>query len=379
MDFGLNTDQEELQKYARDFLDNECPPTFVRQMMEHESAYDDAFYKHMAQLGWMGIAIGEPYGGQGMTYVDLAVLVEEMGRALVPGPFFASVCLAAPVIEAAGSEEQKRELLTGIASGEGNATVAYTEASGRVDAAGIQMTARADGDGYVLSGTKLFVPDAHLAGTIVVAARTSDGDDPTDGVTLFLVDPGTSGVAIEQLKTMDMTRRWCEVRFDGVQVGADAVLGEPDRGWAPLEKGLQRATALLCAECVGGSHKVLDMSVDYAKERVQFGRPIGSFQAVKHKCADMLVDVEMARSAMYYAAWAASSDDSELPLASSVAKAYCGDAYVRVAGNGIQVHGGIGFTWEHDMHLYFKRAKANEMLLGDPTYHRELVARLVAA
>lgn len=379
MDFGLNTDQEELQKYARDFLDNECPPTFVRKMMEHESAYDEAFYKHMAQLGWMGIAVGEAYGGQGMTYVDLAVLVEEMGRALVPGPFFASVCLAAPVIEAAGSEEQKQTLLTKIASGEGNATVAYTEASGRVDAAGIQMTARADGDGYVLAGTKLFVPDAHLADTIVVAARTSDGDDPTEGVTLFAVDRGTSGVDIEQLKTMDMTRRWCEVRFDGVQVGADAVLGEPDRGWAPLEKGLQRATALLCAECVGGSHKVLDMSVAYAKERVQFGRPIGSFQAVKHKCADMLVDVEMARSAMYYAAWAASSDDSELPLASSVAKAYCGDAYVRVAGNGIQVHGGIGFTWEHDMHLYFKRAKANEMLLGDPTYHRELVARLVAA
>jgi alkylation response protein AidB-like acyl-CoA dehydrogenase len=379
MDFGLNADQETLQKYARDFLENECKSTVVRAAMDGDTAHDPAFYKKMADLGWMGIAIPEEYGGQGMTYVDLGVLVEEMGRAVVPGAFFASVCLAAPVILEAGSDAQKQALLPGIASGEKTATVAYTEASAKVDASGVELSARKDGDGFVLSGTKLFVPDAHVADTIVVAARTSDGDDPTEGVTLFVIDKDTPGVSVKQLTTMDMTRRWCEVSLDGVKIGADAVLGEVDRGWPKLERGLQKATAMLTAECVGGAQKVLDMSVEYAKVRVQFGRPIGSFQAVKHKCADMLVDVEMARSAMYYAAWAASEDDPELPLASSVAKAYCGEAYTRVAGNGIQVHGGIGFTWEHDLHLYFKRAKANEMLLGDPSYHREIVARLVAA
>lgn len=379
MDFGLNEDQETLAKYARDFLENECPTTFVRKMLEHETAKDDEFYKHMAGLGWMAIAIPEDCGGQGMSYVDLAVLLEEMGRALVPGPFFASVCLAAPAILEAASPEQKSALLTPIASGEATATVAYTEANARVDASGIELSARADGDGFLLSGTKRFVPDAHVADTIIVAARTSDGRDPTEGVTLFLVDAKTTGVQVKQLKTMDMTRRLCDVTLSDVRVESKDVLGTIDRGWPALERAIQRATSLLAAECVGGSQKVLDLSVAYARERIQFGRPIGSFQAVKHKCAEMLVDVEMGRSAMYYAAWAASDSEAELGLASSIAKAFCGEAYTRVASNGIHVHGGIGFTWEHDMHLYFKRAKANEMLLGDPSYHRDLVARLVPA
>jgi alkylation response protein AidB-like acyl-CoA dehydrogenase len=379
MDFGLNEDQETLAKYARDFLSNECPTTFVRSMLDHSTGRDDAFYKHMADLGWMGIAIPEQYGGQGMTYVDLGVLLEEMGRALVPGPFFASVCLAAPAIIEAGSDAQKQALLPGIASGAQNATVAYTEANARVDASGIELAANRSGDGYILSGTKRFVLDAHVADTIIVAARTSDSGDPTEGVTLFVVDPKASGVTVKQLKAMDMTRRLCEVTLDSVTVGPDAVLGDADRGWPRLERAIQRATGMLAAECVGGSQKVLDLSVAYARERIQFGRPIGSFQAVKHKCADMLVDVELGRSAMYYAAWAASDSDEELPLAASIAKAFCGEAYTRVAGNGIHVHGGIGFTWEHDMHLYFKRAKANEVLLGDPSYHRDQVARLVPA
>jgi alkylation response protein AidB-like acyl-CoA dehydrogenase len=379
MDFGLNEDQETLAKYARDFLDNECPTTFVRTMLDHGSARDDGFYKHMADLGWMGIAIPEQYGGQGMTYVDLGVLLEEMGRALVPGPFFASVCLAAPTILEAGNDAQKDAHLPGIASGQKNATVAYTEASGRVDASGIELAARKDGDGYVLNGTKRFVLDAHVADTIIVAARSSDQGDPTEGVTLFTIAADASGVAVKQLKAMDMTRRLCDVTLDNVAVGADAVLGDVDRGWPRLERSLQRAAAMLAAECVGGSQKVLDLSVAYAKERIQFGRPIGSFQAVKHKCADMLVDVELGRSAMYYAAWAASDEEQELAIAASIAKAFCGEAYTRVAGNGIHVHGGIGFTWEHDMHLYFKRAKANEVLLGDPAFHRDQVARLVPA
>ncbi len=379
MDFGLNDDQETLQRYAREFLEKECAPIFVRSQMDGDTAHDASFYKKMADLGWMAIAIPEAYGGQGMSYVDLGVLIEEMGRAVVPGPFFSSVALAAPVILEAGSEAQCKELLPGIASGDRIATVAFTESSGRVDANGIQLAVTRDGDNYVLSGTKAFVPDAHVADTIVVAARTTSGDDPAQGVTLFVVDAGAAGVSIKQHKTMDTTRRWCEVSLDGVKVGPEAVMGEVDGAWAPLERGLQKTTAMLCAECVGGAQKVLDMSVEYAKVRMQFGRPIGSFQAVKHKCADMLVDVEMGRSAMYYAAWAASSGDAELPLAASVGKAYCGSAFTRVSAIGIQVHGGIGFTWEHDMHLYFKRAKSNELFLGDSAYHRELVARLIAA
>jgi alkylation response protein AidB-like acyl-CoA dehydrogenase len=367
MDFGLNEDQETLAKYARDFLTNECPTSFVRQMMENDTAHDQAFYSHMADLGWMGIAIPEEFGGQGMTYVDLGVLMEEMGRALVPGPFFASVCLAAPLVLEAGNDEQKRAIAGGIASGERIATVAYTEPSGRLDEGGIEMTATDTG---ALSGVKQFVLDAHVAETLLVAARTRAG------VTLFVVDTAAPGVAISQQQTMDTTRRWCEVTFDNV---AGEVLGEPGQGWAPLERSLQRSIGMLCGECVGGAQKVLDLSVAYARERIQFGRPIGSFQAVKHKCAEMLVDVELARSAMYYAAWAASEEPAELPLAASVAKAHCGEAYTRVASGGIHVHGGIGFTWEHDLHMYFKRAKVNEVFLGDPTYHRELVAQLVPA
>ena len=377
MDFGLNEDQETLAKYARDFLTNECPATFVRRMMEHETACDQQFYAHMAELGWMGIAIPDTYGGQGMTYVDLAVLMEEMGRALVPGPFFASVCLAAPLVITAGNDDQKRTIAGGIASGERIATVAYTEPSGRLDAGGIQMAAKERGDSFVLTGAKHFVLDAHVADTLLVAARTSG--DGAEGVTLFVVDTAAAGVSIAQQQTMDSTRRWCEVSFENVEVSSGSVLGEPERGWPVLEQSLMRSIALLCAECVGGAQTALDMSVEYARERVQFGRPIGSFQAVKHKCAEMLVDVELSRSAMYYAAWAASEDETELPLAASIAKAHCGEAYTRVAGTAIHVHGGIGFTWEHDLHLYFKRAKVNEVFLGDPTYHRELVARLVPA
>jgi alkylation response protein AidB-like acyl-CoA dehydrogenase len=362
MDFGLNDDQETLQRYAREFLSKECPSTFVRTQMDSDTAHDATFYKRMAELGWAAIAIPEEHGGQGMSYVDLAVLVEEMGRAVVPGPFFATVCLAAPVLVDVG----RGDLLKEIASGGRLATVAYTEESGRVDEGGILLTSAGD----KLSGSKHYVPDAHVADTLIVAARGESG------VSLYAVAADAPGVSITQAPTMDMTRRWCVVEFDGVQ---GELLGGANEGWPILERALQRSTALLAAECVGGAHKVLDMSVEYAKVRMQFGRPIGSFQAVKHRCADMLVDVEMARSAMYYAAWAASDSDEELPLAASIAKAWCGEAYTRVAANGIQVHGGIGFTWEHDMHLYFKRAKCNELLLGDTAHHRELVARLIAA
>jgi alkylation response protein AidB-like acyl-CoA dehydrogenase len=237
------------------------------------------------------------------------------------------------------------------------------------------VKATPQGAGFSITGTKLFVPDAHIAELLVVAARTKETDDKSAGISLFLVEGNSPGVSTTLLKTMDQTRKQCEVVFDNVQVGRDRLLGAVDMGWPILQKVLNLATVALCAEMVGGAQRVLDLSVSYAKERVQFGRPIGSFQAIKHKCAEMMLQVESAKSAAYYAAWAVDEDVLEAPLAVSMAKAYCSDAYRNTAGEGIQVHGGIGFTWEHDMHLYFKRAKYAEFTFGDATYHRELVAQ----
>jgi alkylation response protein AidB-like acyl-CoA dehydrogenase len=332
----------------------------------------------MADLGWLGLAFPEEDGGQGLGFVDLTVILEEMGAALLPSPFFSTVILAGQTILIGGSEAQKHAYLPKIADGSLLATLAMTEPSGRVDAEGIsEMQAVSEEDGFQLSGTKLFVLDAHVSDLLVVAARTKDAGDKSFGVSLFLVDATTPGISVTLLKTMDQTRKQCEVVFDHVSVGHDSLLGHLDMGWPILQKVLTLATAALCAEMVGGAQRVLEMSVSYAKERVQFGRPIGSFQAIKHKCAEMMLQVESAKSAAYYAAWAVDEDVPEVPLAVSMAKAYCSDAYRYTAGEGIQVHGGIGFTWEHDMHLYFKRAKYCECTFGDATYHRELVAQEV--
>jgi alkylation response protein AidB-like acyl-CoA dehydrogenase len=378
VDFGLDQEQESLRKYAREVLERECGMNFVRAMMEHPTAHDERLHRLLAELGWMGIAIPEAYGGQGLSLVDLAVVVEELGRAVAPGPFFATTCLAAPLILEAGSDEQKETVLPELASGRAIGTVAHVEHGGFRDAGGIALEATANRSGFTISGIKAFVPDAHVADLVVVAARTSRSTYAEEGITLLLIDTTAPGVGVSQRSTLDSTRRLCDIAFDRVEVGPDAVLGEVGRGWPALERALQGAIALLCAECVGGAQRVLELSVEYAKVREQFGRPIGSFQAVKHRCADMLSDVELARSAMYYAAWAASEGAPELALASSMAKAWCGEAYTRVAQNGALLHGGVGFTWEHDLHLYVKRARSNELLLGDSIHHRELVARLVA-
>jgi alkylation response protein AidB-like acyl-CoA dehydrogenase len=275
-----------------------------------------------------------------------------------------------------GSEDQKKTYLPTIADGSLIATLAMTEPSGRFDAEGItEVKATPTADGFSISGTKLFVPDAHIADIMVVAARTKESGDKGYGISLFLVEATSPGISTTLLKTMDQTRKQCEVVFDKVMVGRDRLIGMIDMGWPILQKVLSIATAALCAEMVGGAQRVLDMSVAYAKERVQFGRPIGSFQAIKHKCSEMMLQVESAKSAAYYAAWAVDEDAPETPLAVSMAKAYCSDAYRYTAGEGIQVHGGIGFTWEHDMHLYFKRAKYSEFTFGDATHHRELVAQ----
>jgi alkylation response protein AidB-like acyl-CoA dehydrogenase len=257
------------------------------------------------------------------------------------------------------------------------ATLAWTEPSARWDAAGVTTTARPDGAGWVLSGTKLFVPDAHLADVLVVVARTSEGPRAEDGVSLFLVPKDTAGLETKLLPTMDQTRKLCEVRLKDVTLGADALVGPKDGAWAPLSRVLDRATVALCAESCGGAQRVLDMTTDYAKIRIAFGKPIGSYQGVKHKAADMLVDVENAKSLTYYAAWAVDENVPEAPLAASMAKAYVSDAFRKTAGAGIQLHGGIGFTWEHDLHLYFKRAKSSEFTFGDASYHRERVAQLI--
>ena len=372
MDFAFSEEQEMLRRSAREFLAKECSSKVVRKLMESPSAYDPALWKKIAALGWTALGIPEQYGGVG-TFLDLVVVLEEAGRALLPGPFFATMGLAVPVLIEAGTEPQKKETLGAIAEGSARATLAFTEPSGRWDAAGVTLTARPAGGGWRLDGVKQFVPDAESADYMLVAARTrGDGED---GITLFWVKGRPKGMTVTPLKTLDMTRRWDEVRFDGVELGAESVMGVPDKAWPHLKRAMEWATAALCAEMMGGAQKVLEDSTEYAKTRQQFGKPIGIYQAVSHKLADMLVLSESGRSATYYAAWTVDADAPDRALASSMAKAYVSDAYRKVAGDGIQVHGGIGFTWEHDMHLYFKRAKASEVTLGDATYHRELVAQ----
>ncbi len=374
MDFGFSEEQEMLRSSARDFLAKEAPMTYVRKMMEDEVGFTGDLWKKMADLGWMGLILPEQYGGAGLDFVDLIVVLEEMGRCVLPGPFFSTVVLGGVGLLEGGSDALKQELLPKLATGHLKVTLAQLEPSGRWDADGVQATVQSDGGGFVASGTKLFVPDAHTADHIIVAGR-APGSTGTDGVTLLLVDARAPGVGITQLKTMDQTRRLAEVVLADVRVPADRVLGTPGQGWALLDRIVDRGKVGLCAEMCGGAQRVLEMSVEYAKVREQFGKPIGSFQAIQHKCANMLVEVESSKSVTYYASWAVANDVAEAPLAAAMAKAYCSDAYRHVSGEGIQIHGGIGFTWEHDMHLYFKRAKSSEVSFGDATWNRELVAR----
>ena len=376
MDFGFSEEQELLRSSARDFLAKECPMTFVRQMMDDDRGFSDAYWKQMADLGWMGLIVPEEHGGSGLTFVDLVVVLEEMGKVVMPGPYFSTVLTGAVALIEGGSAAQQGAYLPKIADGSLRATLAQLEPSGRWDADGIQATAAKQGGGWVLSGTKLFVPDAHVSDLLVVAARVP-GSRGTDGLGLYLVDANAKGVTTSLLKTMDQTRKLCEVKLDGVAVGADRLLEGHGGGWKLLDRIVDRGKVGLCAEMCGGAQRVLDMSVEYAKVREQFGRPIGSFQAIQHKCANMLVEVESSKSVTYYAAWAVANDVAEAPLAAAMAKAYCSDAYRHTAGEGIQIHGGIGFTWEHDMHLYFKRAKSSEVTFGDATWNRELVAQYI--
>ena len=375
MNFGFSEDQELLRDTARKFLDSECPTTFVRKMMADETAHSTELWKKIAQLGWLGIIVPEEYGGSGGNFLDLVVILEEMGKSLLPGPFFATVLLGSTAVLAGGSAAQKAALLPTVAAGNLLLTLAVAEPSGRYDAAGVTLAATSKGSDFVLSGEKLFVQDAHVADQLVVAARTSQGSSPQEGITLFLVDAKAPGVRISQLKTVDMTRRQCHVAFQDVAVAGSQVLGEVGKGWPIVRRVLDQAMAGLCVEIVGTAQKALDIAVAYAKERVQFGKPIGSFQAVKHKCVDMMVQVENARSLTYYAAWTVDENVPEVGQAVPMAKAYCSDMAKTVTSEAIQVHGGIGFTWEHDMHLFYRRGLAAEAAFGSAPVHREVVAQ----
>ena len=377
MDIGFTEEQELLRASARRFLENECPSAFVRQRMAEPEAMTEVFWQKLAEQGWFGILYPEEAGGSGLGLVDIAVLMEEMGRAVMPGPFFSTVLLGGAAILEAGSQGQQQEWLPRIAAGAAKVSLAWTEPNARWDATGIMATGREMAAGFALSGSKLFVPDAHLSDALVVAVRTRDGSTMEDGVSLFLVPKDTLGLRISVLSTIDETRKLCEVRLDDVSLPAAALLGEKHAGWAPLSRVVARATVALAAEMCGGAQQVLDMTVAYAKIRIAFGKPIGSYQGVKHQAADMLVAIENAKSLTYYAAWAVDQRFEEAPIAVSMAKAAASDMARKVAGTGIQLHGGIGMTWEHDLQLYFKRAKASEVAFGDATWHRERVAQLM--
>lgn len=362
-----------LRQSARALLERECASAHVRRMMEDERGYSPELWRKMAELGWLGLVLPESHGGAGLGYVDLVVVAEEMGRVLLPSPFIWTLAFA-EAIKRAGSEEQKQRFLPAIARGELVATVAHLEASGNLEESGITMGARRAGKGFALGGEKLFVNDAHVADYFLAAARTGSKRGGS-GVTLFAIDAKRPGLTVNRLKTMDQTRKLGAVEFHAVKAAAGDVVGEVGGGWAVLSAALDRAKVALAAEMMGGAQRVLEMAVEYSKVREQFGRPIGSFQAIQHKCANMMVEVEGAKSVVYYAAWAVSNEVADAPLAAAVAKAAASDAYRHAGAEGIQIHGGIGFTWEHDMHLYFKRAKSSEFTLGDANFNRELVAQ----
>jgi len=353
MDFDLNKTQRLLKETARQFLSRQCKPERVRRLMETDTAYDAALWQAIADQGWTGLIVPESHGGLGAGIVELAVVAEEMGRACVPGPFLSTIFATA----------LQPQHLEKIAAGEIKATVAILEQTANWDLESIRLKASRDREAFLLSGSKLFVPDADVADVLFCVARAADG------LVVVAVERGAAGLTIDPMPSMDETRKLYRVTFDGVR-------GEALPN-ADIVSAMNVATVALCAEMVGGMQWILDTTVEYAKTRQQFGRPIGSFQAVQHQCADMVLLTESARSATYYAAWALTENAPGAQLAVSVAKSYCSDAYREVANRGIQVHGGIGFTWEHDLQLYYKRAKSSETLFGDSTFHRERIASFV--
>jgi alkylation response protein AidB-like acyl-CoA dehydrogenase len=372
MDLGLNEEQEMLRQSARDFLQRECPKKLVKQLDESDQGYSPELWRKMAGLGWMGLAFPEKYGGSGRDFLDLAILLEEMGHNIVPGPFFSTVVLGGLTILAAGSEEQKMKFLPKIARGEMIVSLALTEPSASYDAASVRTKAIARNGEYVIKGTKLFVLNANVADHILCVARTRKTRNPEDGITVFLVDARSPGLKCTLLKTLARDKQ-CEVVFDNVTVSEKSVVGKRDDGWPIVKDILQKAAVAKCAEMVGGAQAALDMAVNYAKDRVQFGRPIGSFQAIQHYCANMAMDVSGSRFVTYKAAWKV-SEGIQAALDVAIAKAWVSEAYGRVALSAHQIFGAIGFTMDHDIHLYYRQAKAAEIIFGGADFHRAVVA-----
>jgi alkylation response protein AidB-like acyl-CoA dehydrogenase len=369
VEITFSEERDELRRNVRRFMEDKSPVSEVRRLMETPEGYDPEVWAQMAnQLGLQGLVVPEKFGGSGFGFEELAIVFEEMGRAILCAPFFSTVAVATSVLLSVNDESALTDYLPGIASGETIATLAHSEGAKGWELEGMTTRASLSADQWTLTGTKSFVLDGAIANLILVAAESGSG------LSLFGVERGAPGLTVTPLSTLDTTRKQAQLEF--VETPA-RLIGTEGGALEPLTRAFELASTALAAEVVGGAEKVLELSVEYAKNRFQYGRPIGSYQAIKHKCADMLVAVETAKSASYYARWAAAAESDELPVASSLAKAYCTEAYLRCAAQNIQIHGGIGFTWEHDAHLYFKRAKSSELLLGPPSYHRELLARYV--
>jgi alkylation response protein AidB-like acyl-CoA dehydrogenase len=374
MDFALSKEQKMLQKAAREFLVGSCPKSLVREMEESRTGWSPELWKETASLGWLGLVLPEEYGGQGMGFLDLAAFLEQAGRACMPGPFFPTVVLGCMTILDAGNQAQKSEYLPRIASGELIVTLALTESDAGYDASSIAVKAETDSDGgWIINGTKLFVPDAHVAHRILVVARTDREAGPRNGISIFIVDADSAGLTRTLLKTMAGDKQ-VKVDFERVRVGPEGLLGELNHGWPQVEKTLQRAAVAQCCLMSGAAQEILSMSLEYGKSRVQFGRPIGSFQAIQHHCADMAIDVDSSRFLTYKAAWMLSEG---IPCRKEVAmaKAWTADAYRRVAVLAHRIHGATGFTMDHDLQFYSRRVTTGEVSFGDASHHREVVAQ----
>ena len=371
MDFELNETQKLFQRSAREFFAQECPPAVVREMIERNEPYSEDLWQKLVEQGWTGLIFSEDDGGLGLGMVELAVAFEEMGRALVPGAFLSTVALAGPLIQKACSVEYRAERLQAISEGRLKATVALLEESASWDPDSIKLRAAPVDVGFKLNGKKLFVNDASTADLIITVARAGSN------LVLAFVDTNAAGIEVKAMPGIDATRSLSSVEFNDVMVNSQDVVADGAKARAALDYALDVATLAAAAEMVGGMQWLLDASVEYAKTRKQFGKPIGQFQAVQHHCANMLLMTESARSAVYYAAWLMGNDSQQAPTAISMAKAYTSDSYREVGNLAIQVHGGIGFTWDENIHFYYKRAKASELIFGDATYHRERIARLI--
>jgi alkylation response protein AidB-like acyl-CoA dehydrogenase len=368
VDFALNELQEMLQTSARDFLNNEYPEKTLREMAQDEKGFTPELWGKMAEMNWMGLSIPEEYGGVG-DFLDMMVVLEEMGRVGYIGPYFSTIVLGASAIIEAGSDVQKQKFLPDIAEGKIILTLALTEPSVKYMADAITVKATPDKDAFLINGTKLFVPDAHVSDYIICVARTKEADNPSDGVTLFIVDAKSTGIDIKPLDTHAGDKQ-CEVTFQNVSVPQDNILGTVDKGWPYVEKVLARAAVGSCAEMVGGAQKVLELTLDYAKEREAFGHPIGAFQSMQHLCADMAIDIDGSRFVTYQAAWRLNEGlPAEREVA--IAKSWVSQAFRRVVNSAHQVHGAIGFTEDHVLPLYTKRARAHEFSYGDVDYHLE--------